>query len=49
MFLPLSSSLNAPGLWRCKFCLAFPESQFGDLCWRSPWKGSPVTQATFQA
>lgn len=36
-------------LWRCKFCLAFPESQFGDLCWRRPWKGSLVAQAAFQA
>lgn len=36
-------------LWRCKFCLAFPESQFRDLCWRRPWKGSLVTQAAFQA
>lgn len=29
-------------LWRCGFGLAFPESQFGGLCWRRLWKGSLV-------
>lgn len=32
----------ARDLWRCGFCLAFPESQFGGLCWRRLWKGSRV-------
>lgn len=36
-------------LWRCGFCLVFPECQFGGLCWRRLWKGSRVRQANFQA
>lgn len=47
--IPPTVLLYTQDLWRCGFCLVFPESQFGGLCWRRRGKGIQVRQAAFQA